>query len=260
MNLLQRQLAWLRGANAKKVETQQLVGMPTGAALVGGNLRAFAATGILGDTDIYTVPAGMVAQPIAWYRRNPTGGAITVTGQIVNGAIPRRFNFPAVSVSAGAVNNQSGLATSFMLAGETLRSTETAAGLTHHFSVVEAPAGRNSFIRLAVLPDLTIAAQKLYEAPADKTGFPGTNTAGGAVIICHNDSGTGAKTVTVYLVPPSQSPAADHIIGTASPADAGAAANVNFVPAVPPGWSLWATSSSNDPGVMCRVLMSEYDV
>lgn len=261
MDLLKKQLAWLRGRNAEKAGITDVIGTVSGVGLADGKAKGGRVVGILGDTDLYTVPAGKVAFVIAWFRNNPTGGAITTVANIISGALSIRLNGSAGSVGAGVANNIPGTVASLMSEGEILRVNDSAAGLVHSWSLVEGPAGPNAFLKVARSFEITTVAEKIYEAPAGKYGvvLSAPIAAGSAAVTFFNNSGTGAKTCSLYLVPPGQSVAAEYLIGTSSPADNGNAGAISSIPVIPPGYGLWVTSSSNDAGVKCRGMVAEYD-
>lgn len=259
MNLLQKQIARLTAGVRGKVNSRSVIGTPSGSALSGGTLKAGRVVGISGDSDLYTVPDGKVAFVVAVLRVNPTGGAITNLTSIVTGADSMRMNFGSSSVNAGAVNNNAGTVSApLMIAGDILRANDSGAGLIHLYSIIEAPASLNTHLKLARLFQLSTTAQKIYEAPAGIAAFAVSSSAfASSTVTFFNNSGTGAKTCSLYLVPPGQSVAAEYLIGSASVADNGVAGFINFVPAIPQGFSLWATSSNDDAGVKCRTIISE---
>lgn len=260
MELLKKQLAWLRGSNAKKAGTQDVIGTASGVSLAGGVMKSDRIVGILGATDLYTVPTGKVAFVLSWFRNNPTGGSITTGIDIVTGLNSIRMNQSPGSIVAGAANSIPGTFGSFMEAGDILRVDDSAAGLIHIHSVVEAPANSNAFLKLARSFEMTTAAEKIYEAPAGKYGLVGSvPLSGSSLVTFFNNSGTGAKTCSLYLVPPGQAIAAEYLVGSASIADGGNAGVISSIPVIPPGYGLWVTSSANDAGVKCRGMIAEYD-
>ncbi len=260
MSLLQKQLAWLRSVSRRKLGNRDVLGIISGAGLVGAQPKGGRVIGVNGTSDLYTVPPGKVAVGVAWFRNNPTGGPITTGLNIITGANSIRVNASPAAIGAGVANNISMAIGTLMSAGDILRVTDDAAGLAHTWSVVEGPADLNSFFKLARSFEITTVAEKIYEAPAGKIGILTTTPIGGSnALTFFNNSGTGAKTCSLYLVPPGQSVAAEYLIGTTSPADNGNGGAVSGVPHIPTGYSLWVTSSSNDAGVKCRALIAEYD-
>lgn len=244
-----------------KINAQDVIGVAPGVGLIKSSPKAGRVVGVLGTSDLYTVPPGKVAFVSTWFRNNPTGGAITTGIDIISGANSMRVNTSSASLGAGGVGGVSVSGTcALMTAGEILRVTDSAAGMIHYYSVMEAPADLNSFLKLVRSFAMSTVAEKIYEAPAGKIGVPTTQPVGGGVsVFFFNNSGTGAKICTLYLVPPGQAVAAQYSLGVAAPADNGNAASLFSLPWIPPGFSLWVTSSSNDAGVKCRALISEYD-
>ncbi len=250
----------MKGLSRKKLSGSDVLGMVGGASLLGASPKGGRVIGINGTTDLYTVPDGRVAVGVGWFRNNPTGGAITTGIDIITGVDSIRVNTSPASLGAGVANNISMAIGSLMSAGDILRVTDSAAGVAHSWSIVEGPADLNSFLKVARSFGMSTTPEKIYEAPAGKIGsLTTTPLSGSSSLTCFNNSGTGAKTVSVYLVPPGQAVAAEYLIGTAAPADNGNGAAVGGVPHIPSGYGLWVTSSNNDAGVKCRAIVAEFD-
>lgn len=259
MNLLQKQLAWLRGSNAQKARAVDVFSGGPGAAVARTRVVAERLVGAAGDNDIYTVPAGRYAIINGLTSSNPTGGAITRTfAMVINGVTVRPFS-GATAVGAGGAASLGVLSGFLLAAGDTVRSIDSAPGLVHIASGMEGDASLVPGLVRLDGTNLSTTPKKIFEDPQGRAAFIGTSPAGNSSpnIAAVNDSG-GARTVSFYMVPTGQSVAAQYLVAVTGSLTSGGNGTSVQIPMLPEGYALWAVGSADGAGLHCRGFASVF--
>lgn len=221
------------------------------------SLTNFSGGLLVGNNDIYTVPAGKRLFLPSYGYTNPVGGTINFYLMLKNGNTYYRLrgNTPVGATTSGLF----GLGALYN-AGETVAVQTTVAG--GGFNGVGILFDDTASFKRKELFNLDNTQRTIYTVPAGKKARVLNNTqpdtfSNPANVAISNDSGAGV-TVKIYYVPVGQTlNAAAHIVSTTTPGS-GLTLTPNVPPILPSGWSIVAESSTATATQLIWLMINEF--
>lgn len=182
-------------------------------------ISAFIGNSILGDNDMYTVPAGKLALISSFVYYNTTGSSIIVKGQVnVSGTYYRLTN--GITVSNASINT-SYVMSIILNAGEILSFNSAAAGINGWANICEFDAANSNFTRKGGVP--TAATTTYYTAPTGKSAACVSNqgilaaSAATTNVMFYQSTQSSSMSMTTWEVAPAGSSTNNNLLERASP-------------------------------------------